>query len=178
MLEHSIAAWGYAREKFGGDESKIKEFISALYKNVPVLDTGARGATTTFVHRGIGDVLIAWENEAYLALKEAGKDKYEIVRPSLSILAEPPVAVVEQNAKSKGTLPVAEAYVNFLYTPEAQELAARHFYRPTDKNVLQSHAAQFPEMRMLNIEDFGGWLAVQKKHFDDGGVFDQVYGGK
>jgi sulfate/thiosulfate transport system substrate-binding protein len=169
-----LAAWAYAQQKFAGDETKIKEFISALFKNVPVLDTGARGSTTTFVQRGIGDVLLAWENEAYLAEKQA-PGKFEIIAPSISILAEPPVAVVEKNASRKGTLEVARAYLQYLYTPEAQELAVKHYYRPSDETVAAKHASTFSAIKMVNISNFGGWKEVQKKHFDDGGTFDQIY---
>ena len=170
-----LAAWAYANKAFGGDESKIKEFIGKLYKNVPVLDTGARGSTTTFAQRNIGDVLIAWENEAFLAVNEMGKGKFEIIRPSLSILAEPPVAVVEKNAVRKGSLEVATAYLNYLYTPEAQELAAKYYYRPTDETIATKYADQFPKINTVSITDFGGWKEAQKKHFDDGGTFDQIY---
>jgi len=169
-----LAAWAYAKNTFGDDE-KIKDFMGKLFKNVPVLDTGARGSTVTFVQRGIGDVLIAWENEAFLAEQQTNKGEFEIVRPSLSILAEPPVAVVEKNASRKGTLDVAKAYLDYLYTPEAQELAAKYYYRPTDETVAASHAARFPAMNMVTIADFGGWKEAQKKHFDDGGTFDQIY---
>ena len=171
-----LAAWAYAKDKFGGDEDKIKEFIGKLYKNVPVLDTGARGATTTFVQRNIGDVLIAWENEAFLAEKETGKGQFEIVEPSISILAEPPVAVVEKNAVRKGSLEVATAYLNYLYSPEAQETAAKYYYRPSDETIAAKYATRFPKLNMVTIADFGGWKEAQKKHFDDGGTFDQIYG--
>ncbi len=171
-----LAAWAYAERTFGGDETKIKAFMRKLLKNVPVLDTGARGSTTTFVHRGIGDVLITWENEAFLAEEESVQDQFFIVRPSLSILAEPPVAVVEKNAQRKGTLDVAKAYLEFLYTPQAQALAAKHYYRPTDSNVAAQFASRFPAMSMITIADMGGWKEAQKKHFDDGGTFDQIYG--
>lgn len=170
-----LAAWAYAKNKFGGDEAKIKDYMGKLFKNVPVLDTGARGSTTTFVQRGIGDVLLAWENEAYLAEQQTNKGAFEIVRPPLSILAEPPVAVVEKNAGSKGTLEVAKAYLNYLYSPEAQELAAKYYYRPSDDNVAAKHTARFPKMNLVTIADFGGWKEAQKKHFDDGGTFDQIY---
>lgn len=170
-----LAAWAYANKKFGGDETKIKEFVGALYKNIPVMDTGARGSTTTFVQRRIGDVLITWENEAFLALRKLSKDGYEIVTPSLSTLAEPPVTVVTQNAASKGTSEVAKAYVEQLYTPAAQELAAKHFYRPVDAQVAAKYAERFPKVNMVTIADFGDWKEAQKKHFDDGGTFDQIY---
>lgn len=170
-----LAAWGYAKETLGGD-AKAKEFMAKLYKNVPVLDTGARGATTTFVRRGIGDVLISWENDAFLAQNDLRGGEFEIVMPSISILAEPPVAVVEKNAKKNGTLKAAKEYLNFLYSPEAQDIAAKHYYRPIDEIVAAKYADRFPSVPMLKIADFGGWEAAQKKHFDDGGTFDQIYG--
>ena len=171
-----LAAWAFAKDKFEGDEGKIKEFISQLYKNVEVLDSGARGATTTFVERGIGDVLIAWENEAFLTLNELGKDKFEIVVPSISILAEPPVAIVDKVVDKKGTREVAEAYLEFLYTDKGQELAAKHFYRPRNEAILEKYANQFPKINLVTIdEDFGGWQKAQEKHFSDGGTFDQIY---
>ena len=173
-----LAAWGYAKAKFGGDEAKVKEFVGKLYKNVPVLDTGARGSTTTFAQRGIGDVLVSWENEAYLASNELGKGQFDIVIPSLSILAEPPVAVVEKNTARKGTTEVAKAYLEYLYSPEAQELAAKYYYRPTDKAILAKHAKTFPALKLTTIADFGGWKTAQKTHFDDGGTFDQIYNSK
>jgi sulfate/thiosulfate-binding protein len=167
-----LAAWGYAQEAFGGDEKKIKEFMSKLLKNVPVLDTGARGSTTTFMQRDIGDVLIAWENEALLVTKKLAPGKFEIVYPSQSILAEPPVAVVEKNVADKGTRKTAEAYLDYLYSPEAQALAAKHFCRPSTE---AADAGLFPPIRMLTIKDFGGWAAAQKKHFSDNGTFDTIY---
>lgn len=168
-----LAAWGYALKKYGGEE-KAKEFVGKLYKNVPVLDSGARGATTTFVQRGIGDVLLAWENEAFLSLKEFGKGQLEIVNPSVSILAEPPVAVVDRVADKRGTKAVAEAYLKFLYTPAGQEIAATHFYRPRNTSV--QGARQFPKISLFTIDElFGGWSKTQKKHFADGGVFDDIY---
>lgn len=170
-----LAAWAYAKEKFGGDEAKIKEFVTDLFKHVPVLDTGARGSTTTFVQRGIGDVLLTWENEAYLAKKELGKGEFEIVYPSITILAEPPVAVVEKNATRKNTVEVAKEYLEFLYSPQAQEIIAQNFYRPSDKKVLEKYKDQFPTIKTVTIQDFGGWKKAQKDHFDDGGSFDQVY---
>jgi sulfate/thiosulfate-binding protein len=173
-----LAAWAYAQKKFNHDEAKVKDFMHRLYANVPVLDTGARGATTTFVQRGIGDVLIAWENEAYLARKEMGQDKFDIINPSMSIVAEPPVAVVDHNAQNKGTLEAAREYVSYLYTPEAQELIAKNFYRPTDEAVLAKNKDHFPAIPMATIKDFGGWKEAQKRHFDDGGVFDEISGGK
>ena len=173
-----LAAWAYAKKKFGGDEGKVKEFVKALYKNVPVLDTGARGATTTFVQRGIGDVLIAWENEAFLSQQEFGKDKFEIVAPSLSILAEPPVTVVDKVVDKRGTRKVAEAYLNYLYTDEGQEIIAKNFYRPVNEAIAAKHAAQFPKLDLVTIADFGGWQKAQAMHFADGGMFDQLTLGK
>lgn len=170
-----LAAWGYAKEKFGGDETKIKEFIGKLFKNVPILDTGARGSTITFVQRGIGDVFISWENEAYLAKAEFGKGAFEIVYPSVSILAEPPVAVVEKNTAKKGTTEVAKAYLEYLYSPVAQEIIAKHHYRPIDDAAKAKYAASFPSIKLFTIADFGGWRDAQKVHFDDGGTFDQIY---
>jgi len=171
-----LAAWGYALEQNNQDEAKAKEFVSQLFKNVPVLDSGARGSTTTFVERGIGDVLIAWENEALLSINELGKDKFEIVYPSLSILAEPPVAVVDKVVDNHGTREAAEAYLDYLYTEEAQQLAAKEYYRPRLASVLEQYKEQFPDIRMLSIDnDFGGWQEAQKKHFADGGIFDQIY---
>jgi sulfate/thiosulfate transport system substrate-binding protein len=171
-----LAAWAHAARKHGGDEGKAKEFVRALYKNVPVLDSGARGATTTFVERGIGDVLLAWENEAFLAVEQLGKGRFEIVVPSSSILAEPPVAVVDRNVDRHGTRAVAQAYLEFLYTPEGQELAAKSFYRPRDPAVAARYAARFPKIDLVTVDGaFGGWTAAQAKHFADGGVFDQIY---
>ena len=173
-----LAAWAYADQKFGHDEDKDKDFVKKLYANVPVLDTGARGSTTTFGQRGIGDVLLAWENEAFLALDELGSDKFEIVVPSLSIKAEPPVAVVDQVVEAKGTRKVAEAYLNFLYTPEAQKLIAKHYYRPSDpKSADPKDLARFVDVKLIAIDDplFGGWAKAQPKHFADGGIFDQIY---
>ena len=170
-----LAAYGYALKKFGSDD-KAKEFVANLYRNVPVLDTGARGATTTFVQRGIGDVLLSWENEAFLAVKELGPDKFEIVVPSVSILAEPPVAVVDKVVDKRGTRAVAEAYLQYLYSPEAQELEAQNFYRPRLEAVAAKYAANFPKIPLFTIDDtFGGWDKAQKTHFADGGVFDQIY---
>jgi len=173
-----LAAWAYADQKFGHNEEKNKQFIKDLYAHVPVLDTGARGSTTTFAQRGIGDVLLAWENEAFLALDELGADKFEIVAPSLSIKAEPPVAVVDKVVDAKGTRKVAEAYLKFLYTPEAQKLIAHNYYRPSDpKSADPKDLARFPDLKLVSIDDplFGGWAKAQPKHFDDGGIFDQVY---
>jgi sulfate transport system substrate-binding protein len=170
-----LAAWEVAKRKLGSDE-QAKSFMAKLLKNVPVLDSGARGATTTFVQRGIGDVLISWENEAYLALKEFGADKFEIVTPSLSILAEPPVAVVEKVAKRKGTLAVATAYLEYLYSPEGQDIAGKHFYRPIDPQAAAKYAGQFASVQLFTIDEaFGGWAQAQKIHFADGGTFDQIY---
>ncbi|MFS0555633.1 sulfate ABC transporter substrate-binding protein [Brevibacillus sp. 179-C9.3 HS] len=171
-----LAAWGYALKTNGGDEAKAQEFVSQLFKNVPVLDSGARGSTTTFVERGIGDVLIAWENEAYLAVNELGKDKFEIVNPSISMLAEPPVTIVNKYTEKHKTKEVAEAYLQFLYTKKGQELAAKHYYRPRSQEVLQAHTPAFPEIKMFTIDElFGGWTKAQKTHFADQGVFDQLY---
>ncbi len=171
-----LAAWAHALKKSGGDEAKAKEFVRALYKNVPVLDSGARGSTTTFVERGIGDVLLAWENEAFLAVEQLGKGQFEIVVPRTSILAEPPVAVVEKNAEKHGTRAVAQAYLEFLYGPEGQEIAARNFYRPRDAKVAARYAAKFPKLELVTVDRvFGGWQKAQATHFADGGVFDQIY---
>jgi sulfate transport system substrate-binding protein len=170
-----LAAWGYALKKNNGDSAKAKAFVAAIYKNVPVLDAGARGATTTFVQRRIGDVAIAWENEALLAVKKLGKDKVEIVAPSMSILAEPPVAVVDRVAGKHGTAKAAQAYLEHLYSPEGQEIVARNFYRPVDAKVAEKYAAQFPGIELFTIADvFGGWQKAQKTHFADGGVYDRI----
>lgn len=171
-----LAAWAFAQKKFGGDEAKTKDFVAKLLKNVPVLDTGARGSTTTFVERGIGDVLLAWENEAFLAQKELGVGKFEIVVPSLSILAEPPVAVVDKFAKKHGNEAVAKAYLDYLYTEEGQEIAAKNYYRPTLESVAKKYESQFPKSNLVTIDqEFGGWQKAQKIHFSDGGTFDQIY---
>jgi sulfate transport system substrate-binding protein len=170
-----LAAWGYALRKNGGSEAKARALVTALYKNAPLLDTGARGATTTFVERGIGDVLLAWENEALLAVEELGKGELEIVVPSVSVRAEPPVAVVDAVARRKGTSSVAAAYLEYLYSPEAQELIARHHYRPSLAAVAANHAAKYPKTEMLEIDEFGGWKAAQAKFFADGALFDQIY---
>jgi sulfate/thiosulfate-binding protein len=171
-----LAAWGYAQKKFGSD-TKARDFVRALYANVPVLDIGARGSTVSFAQRGVGDVLIAWENEAFLSLKEFGADKFEIVVPSLSILAEPPVAVVDKVVDRKGTRAAAEAYLKFLYGKQGQEIAARHYYRPTDPEVAKNFAGNFPELQLITVDEvFGGWRKAQKTHFDDKGVFDEIYG--
>jgi len=170
-----LAAWGYAQKK-DGSEAKAKEFVKALFANVPVLDTGARGATVTFAERGVGDVLIAWENEAFLSFKEFGKDKFEMVVPSISILAEPPVAVVDKVAEKKGTTDVAKAYLEFLYSKEGQELAARNFYRPRDPDVAKKFESTFPKVDLITVDEaFGGWRAAQKKHFAEQGMFDEIY---
>jgi sulfate/thiosulfate-binding protein len=171
-----LAAWGYALKKNNGDEAKAKDFVTHLYKNVPVLDSGARGSTTTFVQRGIGDVLLSWENEAFLAVNELGKDKVQVITPTISILAEPPVAVVDKVAAKHGTAEVAKAYLEFLYTPEGQEIGAQHYYRPRLAQVAQKYADRFPKIQLFTIDElFGGWQKAQKKHFNDGGVFDQIY---
>jgi sulfate transport system substrate-binding protein len=170
------AAWAYAQEVNKGDFEKTREYVSRFYKSAPVLDSGARGATTTFVQRGIGDVLVGWESEAHLALKQLGADKLEIVTPSISILAEPPVAVVSRVAEKHGTRQLAEAYLRFLFSPEAQDLAAAHFYRPRDREAAKRHASAFPALRLVTIDQaLGGWAKAQKEHFDDGAVFDQIY---
>ncbi|RII36098.1 sulfate ABC transporter substrate-binding protein [Clostridium chromiireducens] len=171
-----LAAWAYASKKYNGDEKAIKDFMSKLYSNVAVLDSGARGATTSFVERGLGDVLIAWENEAILSLNELGKDQYEIVAPSLSILTEPPVAVVDKIVDRKGTREVAQAYLEYLYTKEGQELIAQNYYRPIDKEVAEKYKNTFPELKLVTVNDeFGGWAKAQSTHFADGGTFDQIY---
>jgi len=170
-----LAAWGYAAKKYGSEEA-ARDFVTRLFRNVPVLDTGARGATTTFVERGQGDVLLAWENEALLALAESGKDRFEIVMPSTTILAEPPVAVVDKVVDKHGTRAVAEAYLRFLYTPEGQDIVARHGYRPRDAAVAARHAAKFPPVPTFTVDDaFGGWQKAQAAHFADGGSFDRLY---
>jgi sulfate/thiosulfate transport system substrate-binding protein len=170
-----LAAWAWALAQPGGSESSAREFVQRLYKNVPVLDTGARGSATTFVQRGLGDALIAWENEAQLAVRQLGADQLEVVVPSVSMLAEPPVAVVDEVALRHGTREVATAYLEYLYSKEGQEIIARHFYRPRDPEVAARYAASFPELKLVTIAEFGGWAAVQQKHFSDGGVFDQIY---
>jgi sulfate transport system substrate-binding protein len=171
-----LAAWGYALTKFGGKESEARDYVSRLYKNVPVLDSGARGATTTFVQRGIGDVLIAWENEAILSLKEAGGAQFEIISPSVSILAEPPVTWVDKVVVKHGTLEVAKAYLEYLYSPEGQEIAARNYYRPRLESVARKHADTFSKLGLFTIDErFGGWQKAQKTHFSEGGIFDQIF---
>ena len=169
-----LAAWAWARAQPGGDDANARDFVQRLYRNVPVLDTGARGATTTFVQRGLGDVLIAWENEAQLAVRELGSDRLEVVVPSVSILAEPPVAVVDEVALRHGTREVARAYLNYLYTKEGQEIIAQHYYRPRDAEVAARYAERFPQLKLATIADFGGWAVAQRTHFRDGGVFDQI----
>jgi sulfate transport system substrate-binding protein len=170
-----LGAWGYALKKYGSKD-KAREFVGNIFKNVPVLDTGARGSTITFVQRGVGDVLLAWENEAYLAIQEFGKDKFEIVAPSLSILAEPPVAVVDTVTDKKGTKAAAEAYLKYWYTKEGQEIAARNFYRPRDADIAKKYEASFAKVDLFTIDDvFGGWTKAQSEHFTDGGVFDKIY---
>jgi len=171
-----LAAWAYALRQPGGSEAKAREFIAELFKHVPVLDSGARGATTTFVERGQGDVLLAWENEALLSLKELGPDKFDIVAPSLSILCEPPVAVVDKNVDKKGTRQAAQAYLEYLYTKDAQEIIAKNYYRPRNPEVAAKYASAFPKVNLITIDDvFGGWKKAQKTHFEDGGTFDQLY---
>ncbi|HYA80918.1 MAG TPA: sulfate ABC transporter substrate-binding protein, partial [Methylocystis sp.] len=171
-----LGAWGFGLKKFSGDESRTKDLVTAIYKNAPVLDTGARGATITFTQRGLGDVLIAWENEALLALQEFGADKFEIVTPPISILAEPPVAVVDGNVDAKGTRKAAEGYLNFLYTEAAQKIIAKNFYRPAHPEAVdKSDLAKLPKIELFTVDGvFGGWTAAQKKHFADGGVFDEI----
>jgi sulfate/thiosulfate transport system substrate-binding protein len=173
-----LAAWAWANGQFGGDETKIKEYIATLFQHVPVLDTGARGSTTTFVQRELGDVLLAWENEAYLSLNEFGADKFDIVVPPQSILAEPPVAVVDANVDAKGTGKAAEAYLQYLYSEEGQTIAAKHFYRPSEPKLVPAEVLQqLPELKLVTIDDpiFGGWAKAQPYHFGDGGTFDQIY---
>jgi sulfate transport system substrate-binding protein len=170
-----LAAWGYALKRHHQDEARAREFVEKLYRNVPVLDTGARGATTTFVQRGIGDVLVGWENEARLSLKELSNDQFELVIPSVSILAEPPVAVVEKVARRRGTLEVAQAYVEHLYSVEGQEIAARNFYRPRLEAVAMKYADQFPKLELFTVDEvFGGWQRATRTHFAEGGIFDQI----
>jgi sulfate transport system substrate-binding protein len=171
-----LAAWAWALKQPGGSEQKARDFVARLFRNVPVLDSGARGSTNTFVQRGLGDVLLAWENEAFLSIRELGPDKVDIVFPPLSILAEPPVAVVDKVVDRKGTRAVAQAYLDFLYTPEGQALAAKHYYRPHDKTALAQAPVKFADLRLVTIDEaFGGWQKAQKIHFADGGIFDQIY---
>jgi sulfate/thiosulfate transport system substrate-binding protein len=170
-----LAAWGYALKKYGNDD-RAKDFVHNIYKNVPVLDTGARGSTVTFVERNVGDVLIAWENEAFLSINEFGKDKFEIVVPSVSILAEPPIAVVDKVIDKKGTRAAAEAYLKFIYSPQGQEIAAQNYYRPRDEAVARKYENTFPKVQLFTIDDvFGGWTKAQTTHFKDGGIFDAIY---
>jgi sulfate transport system substrate-binding protein len=169
-----LAAWGFAKKKLGSDQA-AQEFVKQVFKNVPVLDSGARGSTTTFVQRGIGDVLLTWENEAFLAVNELGADKVEIVVPSLSILAEASITVVDKYADAHGTRAVAEEYLKYLYTKEGQNIVAKHFYRPRDKEVAAAYASKFPKIELITIEDFGGWKKAQPEHFGDGGIFDKIY---
>jgi sulfate/thiosulfate-binding protein len=173
-----LAAWGYANEKFGGDEAKVKEFVGSLYKNVPVLDSGARGSTTTFAQRGLGDVLLSWENEAFLALNELGPDKFDVVVPPVSIKAEPSVALVEGNAKDKGTTKTAQAYLDYLYSPVGQKIVAKNYYRAAKPELADPQdLKRFPDIKLISIDDpvFGGWAKVTPKHFASGGLFDQIY---
>lgn len=170
-----LAAWAFAEKKFSGDLEQIKAFVSQLFQNVQVLDTGARGATTTFVERGIGDVLLAWENEAFLVINDVGKDKFEIVIPSISILAEPPVTVVDKVVKKHGTEKIAKAYLEFLYTEDGQEIIAKHFFRPRSESVAKKFTDQFPPVNLITIDHFGGWQKAQADHFLDGGYFDEIY---
>ena len=171
-----LAAWAYALKQSGGSDAQAKQFVTALYRNVPVLDSGARGSTVTFVQRGIGDVLLAWENEAFLSIKELGPDKVDVVVPSLSILAEPPVALVDKVVDKHGTRAVAQAYLEYLYTPDGQELVAKHFYRPRLADVAAKHANDFPKIPLFTVDEvFGGWSKAQPAHFADGGIFDEIY---
>lgn len=171
-----LAAWGYALRKHGNDAAKAREFIAALYKNVPVLDSGARGATVTFAQRGIGDVLISWENEAHLGIKEFGANKLEIITPSMSILAEPPVTVVDKIVRKRGTQAVATAYLEYLYSEEGQDIIGKNFYRPRSEKATEKYAAKFPKITLFTIDEaFGGWTKAQKEHFSDGGIFDLIY---
>ena len=171
-----LAAWGFALKKYDGDEAKAQEFLTRLYKNVSILDSGARGSAINFIQRGIGDVLISWENEAFLALKEYGPEKFEIIIPSISILAEPPVTIVDKNADRRGVRDIAQAYLKYLYSKEGQETAARNFYRPSDPEIARKYAHQFPAINLFTINEvFGGWTKAQNIHFKDGGLFDKIY---
>ncbi|AWK49705.1 sulfate transporter subunit [Clostridium beijerinckii] len=171
-----LAAWAYASEKNNGNQEAAKDFVSKLYSNVKVLDSGARGSTTTFVERGMGDVLLAWENEAYLSLNELGKDKFEVVVPSLSILAEPPVAIVDEVVNKRGTRDTAKAYLDYLYSKEGQEIVAENYYRPSDKVIAEKYKDKFPDIKLVTVDgEFGGWAKAQETHFADGGTFDQIY---
>lgn len=171
-----VAAWGYALHRYDNDETKAKAYLAALFKNVPVLDSGARGSTTTFVQRGIGDVLLAWENEAILAVEQLGKNQFDIVIPSISVLAEPPVAVVDKVVDKRGTRAVSEAYLKYLYSPEGQEIVAHNHYRPRDPDVAKRHAKEFPEVQLFTVQTLGGWQALHKAHFQDDGIFDSITG--
>lgn len=170
-----LAALAYASEKNNGDEEKCKEFLKRLYSNVEVLDSGARSSTTSFAENGIGDVLISWENEAYTTIEKLGSDNFEVVYPSISILAEPAVSIVDEVVKKKGTSDIAKEYINYLYSDEGQEVAAKNYYRPSNKDILEKHRDIFKDIKLVNINDFGGWKAVSEKHFSDGGIFDQIY---
>src|SRR5262249_11231482 len=171
-----LAAWGWAKHQTGGSDTTAKDYVTKLHKNFPVLDSGARASTTTFAQRGIGDVLLAWENEAFLTLKEFGADKYEIVTPSISVLAEPPVTVVDAVAEKRGTRDVARAYLEYLYSDEGQTIAARNFYRPRNAKILAQYNDKLPKIgKLVTIEEFGGWTKAQATHFKDGGVFDEIY---
>jgi sulfate transport system substrate-binding protein len=171
-----LAAWAYARDRYGHDDAKARDFVKRLYQHVPVLDSGARGSTTTFVERGVGDVLLAWENEAHLAIKQFGADKFDIITPPLSILAEPPVTVVDKVAKKHGTTDVAKAYLEYLYSDEGQDIAGRNFYRPRSEKAAAKYAGQFAPVKLITVDDvFGGWQKAQTKFFSDGGVFDQIF---
>jgi len=171
-----LAAYGYALKAPGGNDTKARQFVSELFANVPVLDSGARGSTVTFAERGVGDVLLAWENEAHLSLKEFGSDRFDLIYPPVSILAEPPVTVIDKTVDKRGTRAVAQAYLEYLYSPEGQEIAARNFYRPIDAGIAAKYARQFPKLTLFTIDEtFGGWTKAQKTHFADGGVFDQIY---
>jgi sulfate transport system substrate-binding protein len=171
-----LAAWAYALKKPGGTPEKARDFVKSIFANVPVLDTGARGSTVTFVQRNVGDVLIAWENEAFLSINEFGKDKLDIVMPSVSILAEPPVAVVDKVVDKKGTRAVAEAYLKFIYSPEGQEISAKNYYRPSDPVVAKKYESVFPKIKLFTVDDsFDGWRKAQETHFKDGGIFDAIY---
>lgn len=170
-----LAAWAYGLKKFNRDEQKTADFMRSIYRNVPVLDTGARGATTTFVQRGMGDVLVSWENDAYLAMNQLGKDEFEVVIPSLSVRAEPPVAVVERTVAARGSTAAAQAYLAYLYSEEAQRLVAKHYMRPADPAIAAEFKDRFPAMALIGIDELGGWVEVQKKHFADGGLFDAIY---
>ncbi|MXS85821.1 sulfate ABC transporter substrate-binding protein [Nitrosomonas sp. HPC101] len=171
-----LAAWSFALKKYNGDEAKTRDFLSRLYKNAPILDSGARGSAINFIRHGMGDVLISWENEAFLALKEYGPEQFEIIIPSISILAEPPVTIVTKNADKHGTHTIAQAYLEYLYSKEGQDIAARNFYRPSDPDIARKYTHQFPEINLLTVDEvFGGWQKAQSIHFSDGGLFDKIY---